>query len=308
MQGHGSSSWLRGAPRVAVVFGLVGLVGIAVGVWHPWRSSASAGDFGHPASVRSVKLPGAPVAAPGSATPQPLRPPPAGADRTPTAAVTAYLLARSRTDAGASYALLSPASRRTYLSEAGWLDALPDLPPPVAFAVTGEKSVGGSTQVTVDVRRTPTLNSFVGFVPAHAAEVYRAESTAAGWRVDAEPVSVRPELAPDGRATADVTAWLARVAACDGAGAAPRQVSPDLLGDDSLPGMICSTHARLTAGAVQPMVGTPATAPFLAAFGPDLGGWARLVPVVGPGRQLLVGVAPLGSSWRVFGIVSGGIS
>jgi len=295
-------------PLIAVIAVVViGLAAVGVGVLHPWRSSASTGVVGHPASVRSVRLPGAPGSVAGSAGP--LAEPAAGTGRTAAAAVAAYLRARQHADTGSSYALLSAATRRAYPSAAAWLAALPDLPPPVAFTVTGVQVAGDSAQVTADVRRTAMLNSFVGFVPARAAEVYHAVGTPAGWRVDAVPVSVRPDVISDRTAAADVSAWLARAAACDGAGAAARQVSTDLLGDDSLPGSICKTHARLTAGAAQPMVGTPTTAAFLAAFGPDLGSWARLVPVTGPGQQqLLVGVAPLGSAWRVFGIVSGGSS
>lgn len=279
----------------------------AVFAWHPWRSDASANGYRHPASVRTLTLPGGPSASV-AATPQPAVQLPAGAEATASAAVVAYLQARTVGNVTLSYALLGPASKRSYPTEATWTDALADLPTPGTFTVTAGQPRGAAAEVTAVVRRTPVLNSFVGFVPAKAVEVYRAVRAGTRWRVEAEPVRVTPELISDRTATSDVTAWLGRLSVCDGVGAAARQVSADLLGDDSLAGGICAAHARLRAGRAQPVLGGPATAPFVAAYGPDLGSWARVVPVTGPGQQLLVGVAPLGASWRVFGIVAGGNS
>lgn len=288
-----------------VVLALV-LAGITVLALHPWRSKAGANGQ-QPPSVRTLNLPGGPEAPALPPAAPTVKLPPAAA-RSASAAVATYLRARSQGHARTSYALLAPSARRTYPSEATWLDALPDLPAPKTFTITGDKAAGSGMDVSVDVRRTPILNSFVGFVPGHATEVYRAVPSKAGWRVDAEPVSVTPKLVSDRTAAADVTAWLERVSTCDGAGAVALQVSSELLGDPSLAGAICTKHAQLHAAPAQPMVGDPSTAPFLSAYGPDIGSWARLVPVTGPNQQLLVGVAPLGGSWRVFGIVSGGVS
>jgi hypothetical protein len=292
-----------GRAPILLLLAVALLAGIAVVAVHPWRSDAA--DVGRrPASVQSLTLPGTASDAPPS-VPATLRLP-AGADRTAAAAVATYLRARSDQDARTSYALLTSTSRRSYPTEATWLEALPDLPAPGTFLITGAKPAAGGTEVSVDVRRTPVLNPFVGFVPAHAVEVYRAVAAGSAWRVDPEPVRAIPDLISDRTAAADVSAWLTRLAACDGAGAAALQVAPDLLGDDTLPGTICTSHARLRAGPAQPVMGGPSTAPFLAAYGPEIGSWGRLIPVTGPGQQLLVGVAPLGRSWRVFGIVSGG--
>jgi hypothetical protein len=293
-----------GRLSVLAMLGVLVLAGVAIVAVHPWRSDAAAGQR-QPASVKSLNLPGT-APATGAVAKTPAVRLPTAADNTAMAAVASYLRARSDGDAATSYALLAPASLRSYPSQATWLDALPDLPPPTTFTVMAGKATGAGMDVSVDVRRTPVLNSFVGFVPAHAVEVYRTSRSGAAWRVEATPVGVRPDLISDRTAAADVSAWLNRLAACDGAGAAALQVSPDLLGDDTLPGAICTSHARLRAGPAQPVMGGPSTAPFLAAYGPEIGSWGRLIPVTGPGQQLLVGVAPLGRSWRVFGIVSGG--
>lgn len=293
-----------GRTPVLAMLAIIVLAGVVAVALHPWRSDAAAGQR-QPASVKSLNLPGT-APATGAVAKTPAVRLPAGADNTATAAVATYLRARSDGDAATSYALLAPVSLRSYPSQATWLDALPDLPAPMTFNVMDGKATGDGMDVSVDVRRTPVLNSFVGYVPAHAVEVYRAFRSGAAWRVEAAPVRVLPDLISDRTAAADVTAWLNRVAACDSTGATALQVSPDLLGDDSLSGAICAKHARLRASAARPMVGGPDTAAFLAAYGPDLASWSRLVPVAGEGRQLLVGVAALGQSWRVFGIVPGG--
>lgn len=307
----------RGRRRAAgpAAAGLAIAVALAVGVTvlavHPWRSEATSRNGAQPASVKTLALPGGPEAdadATATAVKAAARRPAAGTDRTARSAVESYLRARGRTDAAASYALLSPASRQTYPTEATWVDAMADLAAPRSFTVTGSRAAGRATDVTADVRREPAVDAFSGFVPARSVEVYRTARSGSGWRVDAEPVRSTPVLPSDRAVTADVDTWLARAAACDGPGAEAAQTSPDLLGDDSLPGAICAAHARMRAGRAVAMVGVPATEPFVAAFGPDLGSWTRLVPVTGLGRPLLVGVAPLGSSWRVFGIVPGGIA
>jgi hypothetical protein len=41
--------------------------------------------------------------------------------------------------------------------------------------------------------------------------------------------------------------------------------------------------------------------PYVASFGPEVAGWARLVPVQGPGTRFFAVVGPLGDNWRVVG-------
>jgi hypothetical protein len=41
--------------------------------------------------------------------------------------------------------------------------------------------------------------------------------------------------------------------------------------------------------------------PYVAAFGPEVGAWARLVPVQGPRTGFAVVVGPVGDGWRVLG-------
>lgn len=281
---------------------LVAVVATAGLLLHPWRHGVSASSYQHPASVRSLHLPGT-AREPGAAPSPPAGRLPPDTDRSARAAVAGYLSARRDGDVKTSYLLLSTASRRTYPSQASWLDAVADLPAPASFTVVGARAKAGAVDVAVDVRRTAVLDGFVGFVPAHALETYRTSRDAAGWRVDAEPVRTTPHLISDGTASAAVGAWLGRLAACDTAGAAAGQVAADLLGDGSVAATVCAAHLVLRAEPAIPLTGGPDTAPFLAAYGPETSTWARLVPVTGAGRTFLVGVAPMGHTWRVFGIV-----
>ena len=50
----------------------------------------------------------------------------------------------------------------------------------------------------------------------------------------------------------------------------------------------------------------PDTQALVEAYGPDVGSWARLVPVRGPQSHFLAAVAPLGEHWRVIGVTSDG--
>ena len=297
--------WRRG--RTAVVAGLaaVAVAGGGATALHMRANARADESYTHPASVASVQLPGtAPTAA---AAPVPAARLQAGADRTATAAVTSYLRARADGDVATSYALLDAGSRRIYPTAARWLDAQPDLAAPSTFRVLSSATAGARVDVSVDVRRTAVLDPFVGFRPAHAVEVYRAVRTGSAWRVQALPVRVSPRLIADTAAPAAVTAWLDRLRACDIPGAGRFQSAAELVGDDSLPAALCSAPAGLRVGPPQPLTDQPETAAFVAAYGPELGSYARLVPVTGPGPSLLVGVAPLGSAWRVFGIVRGGV-
>jgi hypothetical protein len=45
---------------------------------------------------------------------------------------------------------------------------------------------------------------------------------------------------------------------------------------------------------------------YLAAFGPGITSWGRLVPVQGPTSRFLAAVGPLGDDWRVLGVLVDG--
>jgi hypothetical protein len=108
--------------------------------------------------------------------------------------------------------------------------------------------------------------------------------------VAAEPASVRAELPRDGRAPEVVSAWVQRLLACDRQGAAALQAGAELYGPADLAELPCRERGRWTVAAPQGFDAAVEPEAYVAAFGPEVGSWARLV-VVGP----------LGDAWRVVG-------
>jgi hypothetical protein len=114
-------------------------------------------------------------------------------------------------------------------------------------------------------------------------------------------VSVRADLPGDGRAPEAVTAWVDRLLGCDRAGAGGLQAVAELYGPADLPELPCRTRGRWTVAAPEPFDAAVEPEAYVAAFGPEVGAWARLVPVQGPGARFSVVVGPVGDAWRVLG-------
>jgi hypothetical protein len=121
------------------------------------------------------------------------------------------------------------------------------------------------------------------------------------WRVAADPVSVRAQLPGDDRAPEAVTAWVQRLLACDRQGAAGLQAGSELYGPADLAQLPCRERGRWTVAAPEGFDAAVEPEGYVAAFGPEVGSWARLVPVQGPGTRFSVVVGPLGDAWRVLG-------
>jgi hypothetical protein len=161
--------------------------------------------------------------------------------------------------------------------------------------------VGQVTDVTVELTHPPAIDPFAGLVPARTVEVWRARSEGGGWRVVADPVSVRADLPSDRRAPDAVTAWVQRLVGCDRQGAAALQAGGQLYGPADLAEAPCRLRGRWTVAGPQRFDQAAEPEPYVAAFGPEVGSWARLVPVQGPGTRFHVVVGPLGDAWRVLG-------
>jgi hypothetical protein len=155
--------------------------------------------------------------------------------------------------------------------------------------------------VTVELTHPPAIDPFAGLVPARTVEVWRARSEGGGWRVAADPVSVRADLPSDRRAPDAVTAWVQRLIGCDRQGAAALQAAGELYGPADLAEAPCRLRGRWTVAGPQRFDQAAEPEAYVAAFGPEVGSWARLVPVQGPGTRIHVVVGPLGDAWRVLG-------
>jgi hypothetical protein len=283
----------------------VGALGLAVGVGATLAVDGLRGGGGPAASVRRLDLPagaGPAGAAPAGAVAQ-ARPVVAGTAR---AAVERFLKATARGDFGGAYRLLDEPSRRRYPSAARWTRAQADRAEVTAVRAgaarpAGPRGGGRATDVTVELTHPPAIDPFAGLVPARTVEVWRARSEGGGWRVAADPVSVRAGLPSDRRAPEAVTAWVQRQLGCDPQGAAALQAGTGLYGPADLAEAPCERRGRWTVGAPRRLDAAVEPEPYVAAFGPEVGSWARLVPVQGPGIRFHVVVGPLGDAWRVLG-------
>jgi hypothetical protein len=279
----------------------VGVAGIAVGVGVTLAAAGVGGGAGRAASVQRLDLP-AGAAAPAAATldgtgeAAPVR---AGSAR---AAVRRFLQAGADGDFAVAYDLLDQAGRRRYPSLARFTRAQADRAEVTAVRVGRERRAGDDrTDVTATLSHPAAIDPFAGLVPARTVEVWRASRQDGRWRVAADPVSVRADLPADDRAPEAVTAWVERLLGCDRQGAAGLQAGAGLYGPADLAELPCRERGRWTVAAPEDFDAAVEPEAYVAAFGPEVGSWARLVPVQGPRSRFSVVVGPLGDAWRVLG-------
>jgi hypothetical protein len=278
-----------------------GVLGLAVGVGATLAVHGLAGRPERAASVQRLDLPAAATAATpaGSGRAGAAAPVAAGTAR---AAVRRYLQAGADGDVEVAYGLLDQAGRKRYPSLARFTRAQADRPPVTAVRVGRERRAGdGRAEVTVTLRHPAAIDPFAGLVPARTVEVWRASRQDGRWRVAADPVSVRAELPADDRAPEAVSAWVERLLGCDRAGAAGLQAGAELYGPADLAELPCTERGRWTVAAPEGFDAAVEPQAYVAAFGPEVGAWARLVPVQGPRSRFSVVVGPLGDAWRVLG-------
>jgi hypothetical protein len=307
--------FLPAPPRRLVQVVGVGALGLAVGIGATLAVNGLRGGGDPVASVQRLDLPATPaVTAPASKGADEAGPVVAGTAR---AAVQRFLKATAREDFTAAYRLLDAAGRKRYPSAARWTRAQADRTAITGVRVGAAKPagrrpegsgeprrgapVGQVVDVTVRLTHPAAIDPFAGLVPARTVEVWRARSEGGGWRVAADPVSVRAELPSDQRAPDAVTAWVQRLVGCDRQGATALQVGADLYGPADLAEAPCRQRGRWTVGGPRAFDEAAEPEAYVAAFGPDVGSWARLVPVQGPATRFHVVIGPLGDAWRVLG-------
>jgi hypothetical protein len=283
----------------------VAVLGIALGVGVT-LAAARIGDGPRPAaSVQRLDLPAGAAAgtaggaAPGTGRGAQVAPVRAGTAR---AAVRRFLQAGAGGDLAVAYGLLDQAGVKRYPTLARFTRAQADRAEVTAVRVGRERRAGpGRAEVTVTLAHPAAIDPFTGLVPARTVEVWRASRQGGRWRVAADPVSVRADLPGDGRAPEAVTAWIDRLLGCDRGGAAGLQAGAELYGPADLPELPCRTRGRWTVAAPRSFDAAVEPEAYVAAFGPEVGAWARLVPVQGPGARFSVVVGPVGDAWRVLG-------
>ncbi|HKE97517.1 MAG TPA: hypothetical protein VKG45_01090 [Actinomycetes bacterium] len=218
------------------------------------------------------------------------------------AALAAFLGAQAKGDFARGYALLDRAGRARYPTVEDWVAAQDDRLQPTTWQVGAERAAaGGAVDVRADVLHRAGVDPFSGLTPGRTDELWRLQREQGAWRVAADPLEQAPVLPSDRLAPAAVQSWLDRLAACDQAGAARLEAGGERYGPESLAQLPCREHGRWAAGAAAGLDQATDASSYVAAFGPDVQDWARLVPVHKEGTRFNVVVAPLGDGWRVLG-------
>jgi hypothetical protein len=214
------------------------------------------------------------------------------------AAITGFLDAEVARDFAVSYGGLSAADRERAGSHSEWADLHAQLPAITRFTLGETRSAPGRAEVEATVDLKAGLDEIVGLVPARAHAVWVAVAEDGGWRVDFESSELVPTYPPDADAIDAARSWVSARSHCRRA----PQYRDGLLGVPAIAAGLCGAHGPVR-------VGTPATLhagvgvePFVAAFGAEVFGWARTVPVQSP-LPMQVVLAPIGDRWGVIGVL-----
>jgi hypothetical protein len=215
---------------------------------------------------------------------------------TPVDAVQSFLAAEIRADYAESYGLLSAPDRAEVGSRSEWEAAHGQLP--IVTGVTLGVVTGDGTRAEVEAEVTfePALDETRGLVPARAHGVWVAVAEDGGWRVAHSERRLLPQY-PDGNGAVTAAETWAQVRTECRAG---DEYDGGLLGATGPVMALCGAPGPVDAGAVSNLEPGVGVEPFLAAFGPEVLSWARVVPLAGP-VPLAVVLAPVADRWVVVG-------
>ena len=177
----------------------------------------------------------------------------------------------------------------TQRSRAGWTAAHAQLPVVRGYTLGTVRAGEGRALVDSTVELRPELDPVVGLVPGTVVATWVVLAEDGGWRVDFGESTLMPQYPPADVAPAAARAWVAERAGCgDKARAA-------LLGTGTLADELCDARGRAQVGAPVALEPSESSDSLLAAFGPDVFTWARVVPVSAPARVGAV-LAPVGAA------------
>jgi hypothetical protein len=223
---------------------------------------------------------------------------PAAPAETPVAAVTAFLDAEVAHDFAGSYGRLSATDRVRAGSHGEWAILHAQLPTIRSFTLGETRPAPGRTEIGAEVDLQPALDTIVGLVPARAHAVWIAVAEDSGWRVDFDNSTLAPEYPPEAAASDAASSWVSARTHCRRA----PQYHDGLLGARALADDLCGAGGPARVGAASPLHAGNGVEPFVAAFGPEVFSWARVVPVQRPISMSVV-LAPIGERWVVIGVL-----
>ena len=146
------------------------------------------------------------------------------------------------------------------------------------------------------LRQRPELGSVVGLVPADARATFVTVAEDGGWRVDDFATEITATELDEATALPAVRSWVHERDGCS------RSSRVHVLGSASLLRTLCDSKGSVEVDAIQILAPGLGSESLLAAYGSDVFDWARVVPVRSPAAVGVV-VAPVGSQWRVIGVI-----
>jgi hypothetical protein len=153
--------------------------------------------------------------------------------------------------------------------------------------------------VTADVGFVPSLDTVMGLVPARATVTFPASRGDDGWGISLADAVFEPVLPSDDQAAADAADAVRSAIRC---GTPTSAYGGGLVGQPRLLADLCGAEGQVDIAAVTALDDPFTVQPFLSAFGPDVGVWARVADVRAPVPLRLV-LAPYGDAWTVIGVL-----
>ena len=215
------------------------------------------------------------------------------------ATVERFLTAEIAGDFQESFTLLAESDQEAAGGVEGWVaDHYLVLPTILGYRLTDDTVDDGTAEVSADLTLQAGLDELVGLIPGAAEATWVVVDEAGEWRIGFTESRIDPIFLDDDGAPAAVSNWANERLTCD--------PEPDsdalLLGFPMLADGLCGATGAVTVGGPGALDDAADAAPFLAAYGPEVGIWARVVEVQTP-VALRVVVAPIGEQWEVIGVL-----
>ena len=219
---------------------------------------------------------------------------------TPREALTKWLDATVGDDYKAAFSFLDSESRTSAANPKRFQRLRNNAFPPLVRYFTDTVTVneqGSTASLTVETGSNPTLDTTNGLIAPTAKLSFVTHREQGRWYVSMNDIVVTQHYPVDDAASVSASqGWLAARQQCRSTNewtALYGNGAPDLVQ------RLCNGHGKLEVSAtVQPYRQRADGAQLLAAFGPAIGAWARVVQVQGPTQFDLV-LAPIGARWVV---------
>ncbi len=215
----------------------------------------------------------------------------------PVSALERFLKAEVTGDFEASFEFLSPTDQEAADGVEGWVAQHYLVVPTIrGFQLISDNAEGVRAEVLTDLTLQAGLDQLVGLIPGEAQATWVLVDEAGEWRVAFSESRITPVFLDDSTTAAGVAEWAGQ--------SCPRDSGLDLplLGYPVLADRLCDSTGQVTVGGPSPLEDAAEAAPFLAAFGPEVGIWARVVEVHTPVALRAV-AAPIGDRWVVIGVL-----